>query len=631
MKRTSLRWKTANVLFLMVTLAFVLGIVLCVIFSSRYFVSLKQRSMQDLYAALNEGEAGAANEERVYALCEEEGMTLLVKNVSGEPVYAFGPSATLSQRLDDITFARDESGEEGSRVVTENPDYTLQIVSNSEAGEPSYIEMYGFLDDGNSFVARSSLGMIQNNIRVSLTFFAIVCAAILVISAIVIYFIIGYYSKPITRLSVLAQKINEGEFDSAELSKPYQYKHLRQDEIGILGDNIREISEKLESNIAELKTSNLNLENDLKKMTELEEARKKYMSDVSHELKTPIALIAGYAEGLKEGISSSQEDRDYYCDVIIDEAEKMNVIIKRLSTLNQLEEGKSAVSLERFNVVEVINGFLNTMSVIIEDRGAKIFFDAKRHAYVWSDEFLFEEVLVNYFNNALNHMNEEKIIRINVERIGENIRVTVFNSGDPIPEEELDQIWIQFYKVDKARTREYGGSGLGLSIVKAVADSLNKECGVYNLPDGVAFWIDLEAASFTEEEEKTEEEEHAPRLKLSELPIWKQTATTASRLLSSTTRNKDKQNTEEKKKAKKEKPEKEKPKKEKSDKEKPKKEKSEKPKKEKPEKPKKEKTERSGKEKAKKDTGKKKGTEKTEKAPEGSEDGQKEGQDASDQ
>ena len=552
MKKTSLRWKTANFLFILVALTFVVGIVLCAIFSTRYFVNIKQRSLVELYEKMNSDLPADLQAREIFNFCEEEGITLLVKDFTGGVVYSFGHSDTMSRRLDDITFSGDDFTV-NKRIIKENTDYTLQIVEPEEEGlhsKSKYIEIWGFLKDGNSFIARSSLATIQTNTRISLTFFAIVCAAILLVCAVAIYFIIGYYSKPITRLAVLAQKVNEGDFDSSDFDKNYEYKHLRQDEIGVLGENIREISGKLEKNIAELKTSNLNLENELKRKTELEEARKKYMSDVSHELKTPIALIAGYAEGLKEGISQSQEDRDYYCDVIIDEAEKMNVIIKRLSTLNQLEEGKSAVSLERFNVVDVINGFLNTMSMIIEDKGVNIFFDNHRSMYVWSDEFLFEEVLVNYFNNALNHVNEDKIIRINVERIEGKTKVTVYNSGDNIPEEELENIWGKFYKVDKARTREYGGSGLGLSIVKAVADSLNQECGVYNLPDGVAFWINLESAgSGTEDTGVLEEAEHTVRLKLTELPIWKKTASTATKLLSNTTKVKEKLTEDEEEKA----------------------------------------------------------------------------------
>ena len=273
--------------------------------------------------------------------------------------------------------------------------------------------------------------------------------------------------------------------------------------------------------IAELKSSNLNLENELKAKTQLEQQRKKYLSDVSHELKTPIALISGYAEGLKEGISDDPEDRAYYCDVIIDEAEKMNILIKRLSALNQLEQGTSAVSLERFDVIAVINGFLNTMSMIIAEKNVDIFFDNSYKEYVWSDEFLFEEAFMNYFNNALHHVNEQNVIRIHVEKKENNkVRVTIFNTGASIPEDELNKIWEEFYKVDQARTREYGGSGLGLSIVKAIADSLNQQCGVENHPDGVSFWIELESAAKTANEMEEPQKTEKRRIKLSDIPIW---------------------------------------------------------------------------------------------------------------
>ena len=273
--------------------------------------------------------------------------------------------------------------------------------------------------------------------------------------------------------------------------------------------------------IAELKSSNLNLENELKAKTQLEQQRKKYLSDVSHELKTPIALISGYAEGLKEGISDDPEDRAYYCDVIIDEAEKMNILIKRLSALNQLEQGTSAVSLERFDVIAVINGFLNTMSMIIAEKNVDIFFDNSYSEYVWSDEFLFEEAFMNYFNNALHHVDEKRVIRINVEKKENNkVRITIFNTGVNIPEDDLNKIWEEFYKVDQARTREYGGSGLGLSIVKAIADSLNQQCGVDNHPEGVSFWIELESAARTANEAEEPQKPEKKRIKLSDIPIW---------------------------------------------------------------------------------------------------------------
>lgn len=495
--------------------AFVIGFVFCSVFSTGYYENIKTKSLISLNEELKNTDFVKNDFRTLSDYCEQNSLSLLIVNPAGLPVYSYGNSNILLSRLDDITFSRSD-GNNQKKVIRQEENHTIQQVSD-EKGKTLYMEDWGFLENGYSYVARSSFLGVQREVSQSLIFFSIVCAAILIIFGIVIYFVVNYYTKPLRNLLGFVQNLNEGEFDTK-----YTYKHLRQDEIGLLGENLNQIGEKLQSMIAELKSSNLNLENELKVKTQLEQQRKKYMSDVSHELKTPIALISGYAEGLKEGISDDPEDRAYYCDVIIDEAEKMNILIKRLSALNQLEEGTSAVSLERFDVVEVINGFLNTMSMIIAENNVDIFFDNSYREYVWSDEFLFEEAFMNYFNNALHHVDENKIIRINVEKKENNkVRITIFNTGINIPEEEISKIWEEFYKVDQARTREYGGSGLGLSIVKAIADSLNQECGVENHPDGVSFWIELESAAKQPNEPEEVQKPERMRIKLPEIPIWK--------------------------------------------------------------------------------------------------------------
>lgn len=101
---------------------------------------------------------------------------------------------------------------------------------------------------------------------------------------------------------------------------------------------------------------------------------------------------------------------------------------------------------------------------------------------------------MNYFTNAINYAGGEKIIDVKIQRTDDRVRVSVFNTGIPIPEESVAHLWEKFYKVDKARTREYGGSGIGLSIVKAIMESMNREYGVINYDNGVEFWFQLDMA-----------------------------------------------------------------------------------------------------------------------------------------
>ena len=280
----------------------------------------------------------------------------------------------------------------------------------------------------------------------------------------------------------------------ADLDFNAKYMSGGENEIGVLGRNFNAMSEKLESTISELKRANYELEKDIRKKEEMETMRTEFIGNVSHELKTPIALIQGYAEGLKEGISEDPESRAFYCDVIMDEANKMNHMVKNLLTLNQLEHGKEEVVFERFDVVEMIEGVIQSSEILIQQKAADVRLGAERPTFVWSDEWKVEQVFRNYFSNALNHLDGDKVIDVQVRKNSQNdtVRISVFNTGKQIPEEDIDQIWNKFYKVDKARTREYGGNGIGLSIVKAIMESFHKEYGVQNYKNGVQFWFELD-------------------------------------------------------------------------------------------------------------------------------------------
>ena len=196
----------------------------------------------------------------------------------------------------------------------------------------------------------------------------------------------------------------------------------------------------------------------------------------------------------------------------MDEASKMNQMVKKLLTLNQLEFGNDTVTMERFDIITLIKGVVQSASILAQQKEAKILFQEEGPVYVWADEFKVEEVVTNYVSNALNHVDGEKVIEIKVVRLDGKVRVTVFNTGQPIPKDDLEKIWIKFYKVDKARTRAYGGSGIGLSIVKAIMDSFHQKCGAVNFDNGVEFWFELDASEKGMMEEiETENREEAAK------------------------------------------------------------------------------------------------------------------------
>ena len=140
----------------------------------------------------------------------------------------------------------------------------------------------------------------------------------------------------------------------------------------------------------------------------------------------------------------------------------------------------------------MIHNFLQSAEILTQQNEVNVRMEQTEPIYVWADEFKTEEVIRNYFSNAMNHVKGDKIIDIKYTMLENKVRIGIFNTGDPIPEDSLPHLWEKFYKVDKARTREYGGNGIGLSIVKAIMDSMNQQYGVINYTNGVEFWIELE-------------------------------------------------------------------------------------------------------------------------------------------
>ena len=348
-----------------------------------------------------------------------------------------------------------------------------------------YIEMWGNLDDGSQFLLRSPVESIKESAAISNRFLLYIGSILIVITVLLIWYFSKRITEPLRELARLSDRMADLDFEA-------KYTSGGSNEIGELGANFNRMSEKLESTISELKKANNSLQKDIEQKDKLEKMRNEVLGNVSHELKTPIALIQGYAEGLKEGVNEDAESRDFYCDVIMDEAAKMNRMVKNLLTLNQLEFGDEDIVFDRFNLTALIRGVLQSMEILADQADATVNFRQTEDIYVWADEFKVEQVVRNYVSNAFHHVSGDKVIEVKMIVEGDKVRVTVFNTGTPIPEEDIGHIWDKFYKVDKAHTREYGGNGIGLSIVKAIMKSFHQQYGVKNYDNGVEFWFELD-------------------------------------------------------------------------------------------------------------------------------------------
>ena len=426
-------------------------------FLERYYIRNKQEVLLRVYQEMQRAADGGSLTSESYDLklqqdCAKYNLSLLVVDVDSRTVKISGNDSDFMRRqLLQHVFT--QSGE-NAQIMEKTDRYTIQRVGDPQS-HMEYIEIWGILPNQNFFIIRTALEGIKDSVRIANRFLAYVGIVVLLASGVLIWFVSRRITSPILRLTEISQRMTHLDFEA-------RYEGKAHNEIALLGENI--------------------------------EMRREFLSNVSHELKTPIALIQGYAEGLQEGLCEDAESRQFYCEVIVDEASRMNEMVKKLLALNELESGRDQVVMERFDITALIRNYLQSAQILASQNGIEVNFCQEQPVYVWGDEFRTEEAFTNYFSNAVHHCSKEKRIEIRVVNREKHARISVFNTGEPIPEEALPHLWEKFYKVDKARTREYGGSGIGLSIVRAVMESMNQNYGVINYENGVCFWFELELA-----------------------------------------------------------------------------------------------------------------------------------------
>ena len=486
MKKHSLTRQITSIVSLLVAGAILLCWVLNTTLLPRYYMHNKKEVLMENYQTISNASAQNELESDEFAvtfdnLCSNGNIMALILQQDGK---------VLRSSVNDLDALRTEFWDvllhgDKMEVLYSNKQYQLLQKTDTRL-DSEYLVLVGVLENGDMVLMRTAVESIRESAAISNRFLLFVGAAAIVASILVAFFTTRHITKPLQQLTDISKRMVDLDFNAK-----YESDQSNSYEVEELGNHINRLSENLERTISELKTANVELQDDIEKKIQIDEMRKEFLSNVSHELKTPLALIQGYAEGLQECINDDAESREFYCDVIMDEADKMNRMVKKLLTLNQLEFGNDQVIMERFDMTELIRGVANSTRILMEQKGIRLELENSEEAWVWGDEFKVEEVITNYMSNAINHADGEKLIRVFYTRSEDKLRVSVFNTGQPIPEEDIEKIWVKFYKVDKARTREYGGSGIGLSIVKAIMDSFHQRCGVINHEEGVEFWMEL--------------------------------------------------------------------------------------------------------------------------------------------
>ena len=456
-------------------------------FLEPYYIQNKEKSFREMYETLNQvAQDQSYSDEEVSSdvakQAERNNLSFLIidETTGNKYTNVYNQEMLFNQLLGYVINQSQQNAE-----ILESTDAYQMLQSRDPWTETEYLVMWGNFEDGSQFLMRSPLESMRESAAISNRFLIYIGSVLILAAGALVWYFSKKLTDPIRELANLSDKMANLDFEA-------KYTSGGKNEIGELGANFNRMSSRLESTISELKKANNSLLKDIEQKEKMEEMRNEFLGNVSHELKTPIALIQGYAGGLKDGVNDDAESRDFYCDVIMDEAMKMNQMVKNLLTLNQLEFGDEDISFERFDLAALIRGVLQSMEILAQQDELKIIFRQESPVYVWADEFKTEQVVRNYVSNAFHHASGDKVIEVKIQKEGKKARTSVFNTGTPIPEEDLKHIWEKFYKVDKAHTREYGGNGIGLSIVKAIMESFHQEYGVKNYDNGVEFWFELD-------------------------------------------------------------------------------------------------------------------------------------------
>lgn len=410
------------------------------------------------------------------SLEKENGFSIDVYQKDGNPLYI---------GTEDIFYSS------GKVTVSQRKDYddgSFFEVQTSPKSNKQYIVYGAELMSGGEVELFSSKEYIDNTARIAVMITNATSVTALLLALVFIYFYTGKFTKPLIAMSEITGKMAKMDFSE-------KCSFERNDEIGVLSSSINYLSDSLNNTLNDLNQKNEKLKEDIEKEKNLEKIRKEFISNVSHELKTPISIIRGYSEGAGLMLESGEIDgAKSYCDIIVNETEKMNALVLQLLELSKYESGNIEISKEKFDIAGMINDYASGNEMKFNENGIRFENEIRSGLIGIGDTIKLEMVVNNYISNAVSHTSGEKSIKVSCEEIEGNYRIKVFNTGENISEEDIKKIWISFYRADKSRSRSEGRFGLGLSIVSAIQKLHRREYGVYNTDDGVCFWFDIEKA-----------------------------------------------------------------------------------------------------------------------------------------
>ena len=488
---TSIRTKLFLSLCIIVSSIILFLIILNNFVLESFYVYSKETNLKNVYYQINEYYNSSYSQNNIDRELEKiavkNNFDILIKSKDNQSIYTSNKDFYSSIRQMLILSSKNIQEE---NIINKKEEYTISELNDTNTNI-KYIMLTATLDNNYQLYIRMPMASIQESVKISNRFLYTIAIFIVIIGGFVVSIVSRRFSKPIEELDNIAKNMANLNF-----SQKYKISDAN-DEIDNLGKSINLMSQKLENTIEQLRNTNIELEKDIEEKSQIDEMRKSFISDVSHELKTPIALIQGYSEGLIENINSDEESRKYYAEVILDEATKMDKLVKQLLELMKLEYGKKDFNNKEFDIIELEHEILRKSQVMVEKENIEVEMEESESIKVFADDFYIDQVFTNYITNAIKYsteINGKKKIKIKneVDYSKNKVKVTVFNTCESISDEDISRMWNRFYKLDESRNRDKGGNGIGLSLVKAIMNNYGNDYGAKNVAGGIEFYFEVD-------------------------------------------------------------------------------------------------------------------------------------------
>lgn len=461
-------------------------------FYDDYYLAERERTLTGIYEQLDSSYAGDVPQvlETLFEVENRDGVRLSILSRDGAVKYdsVFRQNGGEQNLFSSWTIALTALQQADPIKVQQGPVFVT--VQTERRSEP-YLCLVGALSQ-DFLIVRSPFAYMEQNSAFNSTFLLLSGLITLLVCLALGAVLAAHFSRPLIEIRDVAEAMAGLDFSK-------QYEGRADDEIGQLGQSINALSDHLEAAIRELRESNDQLGREIAEKERVDAMRREFIVNVSHELKTPIALIQGYAEGLQAGVAETEEDRAYYCETIADEAARMNTMVGQLLSLSKLELGRETIQLEPVDVGAALAGAVETTAVLRAGRALRVHCGGAGVTAV-TDARLLDQIVRNYLTNAIRYTPDGGGITLDAAPHEGGVLLTVRNDGEGVPEAELPRLWEKFYRTDKARSRASGGTGVGLSIVKAAAAALGGRCSARNVPGGMefSFWLPPAPPSITE-------------------------------------------------------------------------------------------------------------------------------------